>query len=105
MEANLDALADALQPIAGAMLKGNLSASALVRAAKLAYVLAAIRSLNTEGKKKTNISRLSVVTGMTRKEVASYLLRKERSVTARPKKQMEHHALRVLRALTTDPRY
>ncbi len=106
MEGVLEALAEALQPIAGAMLKGNLSASALVRAAKLAYVRAAIDGLNTEGRKKTNISRLSVVTGMTRKEVASYLLYKAQSATtAGPKKQMEHRALRVLRAWTTDPRY
>jgi hypothetical protein len=106
MEGELEVIAEALQPIAVAMLKGNLSASALVRAAKLAYVRAAICSLSVDGKKKANISRLSVVTGMTRKEVASYLLHKERSVTTvRPKKQMEHRALRVLRVWTTDPRY
>lgn len=87
------------------MLKGNLSASALVRAAKLAYVRAAIKRLTAEGRTKTNISRLSVVTGMTRKEVASYMLYKARTAAAGPKKQMEHRALRVLRAWTTDPRY
>lgn len=106
MEGALDVLAEALQPIALAMLKGNLSASALVQAAKLAYVRAAIARLNIEGRKKTNISRLSVVTGMTRKEVASYLVSKAPSVSAAsPKKQSEHRALRVLRAWTTDPRY
>ena len=99
-------MAEALQPIAAAMLNGNLSASALVRVAKLAYVRAAIDSLNAEGNKKANVSRLSVITGMTRKEIASYLLRKAPSVTAAPqKKQMEHRALKVLRAWTTDPRY
>jgi hypothetical protein len=106
MEGALEALAEALQPIAVAMLEGNLSASVLVQAAKLAYVRAAVDGPNSEGRKKTNISRLSVVTGMTRKEVASYLLRKTRpATTAGPKKQMEHRALRVLRAWTTDPRY
>ncbi len=105
MEGALDVLAEALQPIAAAMLKGNLSASALVQAAKLAYVRAALVSLNADGR-KTNISRLSVVTGMTRKEVASYLI--NRAASAAPatcKKQLEHRALRVLRAWTTDPRY
>jgi hypothetical protein len=106
MEGALEGLAEALQPIAVAMLKGNLSASALVRAAKLAYVRAAIDTLNTDGRKKTNISRLSVVTGMTRKEIASYMLHEMPSVIAAPpKKQMEHRALKVLRAWTTDPRY
>jgi hypothetical protein len=106
MEGALGVLAEVLQPIAVAMLKGNLSASALVRAAKLAYVRAAIESLNAEGRKRANVSRLSVVTGMTRKEIASYLLHKVRSKTpAGPRKQMGHRALRVLRAWTTDPRY
>ena len=104
-EGELDALAEALQPIAVAMLKGNLSASALVRAAKLAYVRAAIDSLRIEGR-KTNVSRLSVITGMTRKEIASYLQRKKQApATTGPKKQMEHRALRVLRAWISDPRY
>lgn len=98
-------MAEALQPIALAMLKGNLSASALVRAAKLAYVRAAINGLTAEGRTKTNVSRLSVVTGMTRKEVASYMLYKARTPAAGPRKHMEHRALRVLRAWTTDPRY
>lgn len=106
MEGALEELADILQPIAFAMLKGNLSASALVRAAKLAYVRAAVASLNVEESKKTNVSRLSVVTGMTRKEVASYLLHRARPATsAGPRKHMEHRALKVLRAWTTDPRY
>jgi uncharacterized protein DUF6502 len=106
MEEALEVLADALQPIAVAMIKGNLSASALVQAAKLAYIRGAVASLNSEGRKKTNISRLSVVTGMTRKEVASYLQHKASPATATsPKKQMEHRALRVLRAWATDPRY
>lgn len=104
-EDTLEALAEALQPIAIAMLKGNLSAAVLVHSAKLAYVRAAIDTLSTEGT-KTNVSRLAVVTGMTRKEVASYLPRKTRgATTANPKKQMEHRALRVLRAWITDPRY
>jgi uncharacterized protein DUF6502 len=99
-------LADVLLPIAVAMLRGNLSASALVRAAKLAYVRAAIESLKGEESRKTNVSRLSVVTGMTRKEVASYLLQKARPATPTgPRKQMEHRALKVLRAWVADPRY
>ncbi len=106
MEGSLEALAEVLRPIAVAMLKGNLSASVLVGAAKRAYVQAALASLNAEGKKKANISRLSVVTGMTRKEVASHLQQTAHSATpAGPKKQMEPRALRVLRAWTTDPRY
>jgi hypothetical protein len=104
-ESELEALAEALKPIAVAMLKGNLSASALVQAAKLAYLRAAMQRLSTEGR-KTNVSRLSVITGMTRKEIASYLPRKTQAAPAAgPKRKMEHRALRVLRAWTTDPRY
>lgn len=105
-ECALEAVSEVLCPIASAMLKANLSASALVEAAKQAYLRAAIDSLEAEGKKKVNISRLSVITGMTRKEIAAYLPRKVSAATATsPRKQMEHRALRVLRAWTTDPRY
>ena len=68
---SVDALAVAA-PIATFMLQGEISAALLVQAAKLAYIRAAVTDLQLKGA-KANVSRLSVVTGMTRKEVASLL--------------------------------
>jgi hypothetical protein len=102
---SVDALADALAPIATFMLQGEMSAALLVQAAKLAYIRAAVSDLQLKGA-KANVSRLSVVTGMTRKEVAS-LLKDDVSSSrgGRPKRLMEHRAIRVLRGWTTDPLY
>ena len=99
---SIDTLADALSPIAAAMIHGELSASVLVRAAKLAYVRAAIAETNPDGS-RINVSRLSVVTGLTRKEISSLLndaLKRPGVGGGRP---MEHRALRVLHGWLTDP--
>ena len=93
-------------PVAAVMIRAELSTADLVRAAKLAYLNAAI-SATKSGGGRANISRLAVVTGMTRKEVASLLKDDPRSAdTAGDRgKQMEHRALRVLQGWTTDPLY
>jgi hypothetical protein len=102
---SVDTLAEALSPIAAFMLQGEMSTALLVQAVKLAYIRAAVTDLELKGA-KVNVSRLSVVTGMTRKEVASLLRDAESSSrSSHPKKIMEHRAIRVLRGWTTDPLY
>lgn len=100
-----EALADALTPLAALMLQGEFSAAMLVQAAKLAYMRAAISALEDKGI-RANASRLSVITGMTRKEVAS-LMRLGATLTGSsgPKRMLEHRAVRVLRGWRTDPLY
>jgi len=94
-----------LSPIARIMIRGEFGAGALVRAAKLSYLHAAIEEVVPSGA-RTNISRLSVITGMTRKEVSALLKysRNENEVahTGRP---MEQRALRVLQGWARDPRF
>lgn len=99
---SIDELAAALAPIAAAMIQSEFSAATLVYAAKLAYVRAAIAETNPTGA-RINVSRLAVVTGLTRKEVSSLLadaVRPNGSGRAIP---MEHRALRVLQGWMTDP--
>lgn len=76
----------------------------LVRAAKRAYLRAAVEAIIPKGQ-RLNISLLSVATGMTRKEI-SILLREpqlDRDVAAR--NRGEQRALRVLRGWLADPRF
>jgi Family of unknown function (DUF6502) len=54
---------------------------------------------------RTNISRLSVATGMTRKEVAVLLSDSEKSGGATARKSGQQRALRVLSGWMTDPRF
>ena len=80
------------------MVRSELGAADLVRAAKLAYLRASVLDLKADGG-RVSISRLSVVTGMTRKEVA-LLLRESPETQDRPRQRMkEHRALRVLRGM------
>jgi hypothetical protein len=102
---SVNTLADALSPIAAFMLQGEMSTALLVQAVKLAYIRAAVTDLQFKGA-RVNVSQLSVVTGMTRKEVAALLKDAQSSSRDwRPRKIMEHRAIRVLRGWTTDPLY
>jgi hypothetical protein len=104
-QASVESLAIALSPLASLLLRGKLSTSVLIRAAKIAYLRASISELNTTGV-RPNVSRLSVITGMTRKEVASLLRDGDASPVHHPQKRsLEHRAVRVLRGWTTDPLY
>lgn len=81
----------------------DLGVGDFVRAVKLSYLRAALEELAPEGS-RVNVSRISVVTGMTRKEVALFLRSSMGSNAASPPgKHMEQRALRVLRGWTTDP--
>ena len=96
-QASLDALsslASILVPISRVLIQRDLGAGPLVLAAKLAHLRAAIETVAPRGT-RPNVSRLSVVTGMTRKEV-SFLL-KNTANSARgaiPKIGLEQRALR-----------
>lgn len=102
---SVETLATALLPLASLMLRGKFSAALLVRAAKLAYLRASISELELTGI-RPSISRLSVITGMTRKEVAALLKIEDLpQPDALPKRPLEHRAIRVLRGWAADPLY
>jgi hypothetical protein len=93
-----------LLPIARMLLKSGFGAGELIQAAKQASVRAALIEVIPRGS-RINVSRLSVATGLTRKEIASLL---GRSVNAKPfseKSTLEQRAWRVLRGWHTDPKY
>lgn len=86
-------------------MRGGIGIDELVRAAKRAYLSEAVEAV-TRQDGKANISRLSVATGMTRKEVSLLLgeSRQHRSATE-TRRSGQQRALRVLRGWLTDPRF
>jgi hypothetical protein len=99
-----DTLVTLLLPIGRLMLKGGLGIGDLVRAAKRAYVRAAIAYVTPVGL-RVNVSRLSVITGLTRKEVTAIVNEIKGAPTARLGEIKEQRALRVLRGWKLDPRF
>jgi Family of unknown function (DUF6502) len=99
-----DVLVDLLAPISRLTLTSGVGIDQLIRAAKQAYVEAAREDLFPVGA-RVNISRLSVATGMTRKEI-SLLIDKPNGRKARlvPRRK-EQRAIRVLRGWRFDPRF
>src|SRR6185436_17742856 len=95
------ALAAGLSSVARIMIRCDLGIGAMVQAAKLSFLRAAIAEVLPPGARK-NMSRLAVVTGMTRKEVAS-LLEQSKHLAAPPR--LEQRAMKVLRGWKTDPRF
>jgi len=79
------------------MIRGGVGFDALVRTAKHVFIEVAIDELFPKPS-RTNISRLSVATGIPRREISAYL---------KPKRQPEslkgNPAARVLRGWRTDP--
>ncbi|MGH8299999.1 MAG: DUF6502 family protein [Steroidobacteraceae bacterium] len=94
-----------LLPIARLLVTGGTGIDKLIQAAKRAYLRAAVEAI-LPSSQRVNISRLSVATGMTRKEV-SFLLKDSNfdRNTATKKRPGEQRALRVLRGWMTDPRF
>jgi hypothetical protein len=93
-----------LAPISRLTLTGGVGIDQLVRAAKQAYVETAIEDLFPVDS-RVNISRLSVVTGLTRKEV-SLLVDKPKGVKVHlAPRTKEQRAIRVLRGWRIDPRF
>lgn len=83
---------------------GGAGIDELVRAAKYAYLRAA-RDTVLPHDRRVNVSRLSVATGMTRKEVSALLNSPMGTQQDRSKRSGEQRALRVLRGWLTDPRF
>ena len=84
-------------------MRGGAGIDELVRAAKRAYLLGAIQAVSRQDG-RVNISRLSVATGMTRKEVSALLSDSKTSDIA-IRRSGQQRALRVLRGWSTDPRF
>src|SRR4030095_16964279 len=94
-------LARALVPLARLLLQRDLGVGSLILAAKLSYVCAAIAAVPLRGT-RPNISQLSVITGMTRKEVTG-LLKSNTTAHVRPKMALEQRTCRVIRGWASDP--
>ena len=77
-----------------------------MHAAKRAYLRVAVEDVLPRGQ-RINISRLSVATGMTRKEVSTLLRGPQDKLTrnAESRTRGEQRALRVLRGWSSDPRF
>jgi len=99
-----DSLVTALFPIARYLIRAGVGVGDLIRAVKRSYVRAAIQEIPRRGE-RPNISRLSVATGLTRKEVSELLHTNVQEKTNRRSGRQEHRALRVARGWMNDPRY
>lgn len=93
-----------LLPIARLLLRNGYGAGELTYAAKQASVEAALLEVIPMGS-RVNISRLSVATGLTRKEISSLLGRRLEPKSRPSKSALEQRAWRVLRGWHTDPKY
>jgi hypothetical protein len=93
-----------LLPIARMLLRSGFGAGELIRAAKQASVKAALIEVIPLGS-RVNVSRLSVATGLTRKEISSLLGRSLNAKSPSEKSTLEQRAWRVLRGWHTDPKY
>lgn len=99
-----ETLTTLLLPIARLMLKGGLGFGELIRAAKQAYVRAAIAHVFPAGS-RINASRLSVVTGLTRKEISALVSQSVGRSLGSASVLKEQRAFRVLRGWAIDPRF
>lgn len=96
-------LQEALLPICKMLLRHGFGTGELIDAAKIAYVRAAADEIFPAGA-RINISRLAVVTGLTRKEIAELLQRRGKNpATKSPRKSLQQRALRVLQGWSVDP--
>lgn len=98
-----DSLLHLLLPVTQLLVRGGIGIDELVRAAKGAYLRAAMQAVAREGG-RVSISHLSVATGMTRKEVSALLSDGDMKGTVTTKSGQQR-ALRVLRGWLTDPRF
>lgn len=96
-------LLELLLPVTQLLVRGGIGIDELVRAAKGAYLRAAMEAV-ARGGGRVSISHLSVATGMTRKEVSA-LLSDGDTKGAAPTRSGQQRALRVLHGWLTDPRF
>jgi hypothetical protein len=100
----VESLTELLLPIGRLMLESGVGFDELLRAAKHAYVRAAISEVLPPGS-RLNISRISVATGLTRKDVSAVLSHFAGERPQSLSRTKEQRALRVLRGWMTDPRF
>lgn len=93
-----------LLPIARLLVGGGVGIDELVYAAKRAYLIEAMQAVARQGS-RVNISRLSVATGMTRKEVSLLLSDSHKNKGVATRRSGQQRALRVLKGWLTDPRF
>ena len=96
------ALVRLLRPLARILLSNGVAFDAFVGMAKRAYVDVAMRDFEIPGKKQT-ISRISVLTGLTRKEVQRVL--REPSNAKADTSERYHRAARVIGGWRRDRRF
>lgn len=99
-----DSLLQLLLPVSRLLVYGGIGIDELIYAAKGAYLLAAMQAVGQQDG-RVNISRLSVATGMTRKEVSALLNDASSYREAITKRIGQQRALRVLRGWLADPRF
>jgi hypothetical protein len=100
-QAALESLAHGLQPLAKLSLKAGLGAGDLATAVKLACVRAAAEDKKANG--RLNHSRISAITGLTRKEVRALAAAMEDRPAPLTKSAPRQRTARVIRGWKTDP--
>jgi hypothetical protein len=91
-----------LVPLCKLLIKRGVGVGELIEAAKVAYIRAAVNEIVPFGA-RVNVSRLSVVTGLTRREVSALLHRENKTRTMAPvRKVMQQRALRALHGWNVD---
>ena len=93
-----------LTPIGKLMLQNGLGVGDLIQAAKQAYVRAAIAQGEPRGR-RVNASQLSVMTGLTRKEISALVSKLMGVKGSRVAEIREQRVLRVLRGWSIDRRF
>ena len=99
-----DVLVALLAPVSRLTLTSGVGIDQLVRAAKQAYVEAALEGLFPVGA-RVNISRLSVATGLTRKEVSLPIGKQTGRKARLAPRRKEQRVIRVLCGWRFDPRF
>lgn len=99
-----DSLLQLLLPVSRLLVYGGIGIDELMYAAKGAYLRAAMQAV-TQQDGRVSISRLSVATGMTRKEVSALLSDSSSYRETTTRRSGQQRALRVLRGWLVDPRF
>jgi hypothetical protein len=97
-------LATMLRPIARLLMRHGIGVGELLEAAKRAYVESAIAEITAPGR-RPNISRLSVMTGLTRKDIANLIGTYYMGGASAVRRTPQQRALRVLRGWLLDPEF
>jgi hypothetical protein len=97
-------LATMLRPIVRLLLRHGVGIGEMLEAAKRAYVESAIAEVTAPGR-RPNISRLSVMTGLTRKDIANLIGTYYMGRSSGVRRMPQQRALRVLRGWLLDPQF